>query len=52
MIFAVVNLVLLLALLYMTWDQNQRIEDLETIVYELAKNHEFYEEQQQEEEEQ
>jgi len=28
MIFAIVNLVLLLALVYMTWDQNQRIEDL------------------------
>lgn len=52
MIFAVVNIALLLALLYMTWDQNQRIEDLETVVYELAKDHEFYEEQQQEEEEQ
>jgi len=50
MIFAVVNLVLLLALLYMTWDQNQRIEGLETIVYELAKDHEFQEEQQKEEE--
>jgi len=47
MIFAIVNLVLLLALLYMTWDQNQRIEDLETIVYELAKDHEFQEEKEE-----
>ena len=35
MIFAIVSLALLLALLYMTWDQNQRIDDIEEVLTEM-----------------
>ena len=35
MIFATVNLVLLLALLYMSWDQGQRIDEIEDVLEEM-----------------
>ncbi len=44
MIFATVNLVLLLALLYMTWDQNQRIDEIEEVLEEMLTEEEGTEE--------
>lgn len=35
MIFATVNLVLLLLLLYMSWDQAQRIDEIEDVLEEM-----------------
>lgn len=40
MIFDTVNLVLLLALLYMTWDQNQRIDEIEEVLEEMLTEEE------------
>jgi len=44
MIFATVNLVLLLLLLYMSWDQAQRIDEIEDVLEEMLTEEESVEE--------
>jgi len=45
MIFATVNLVLLLALLYMSWDQGQRIDEIEDVLEEMLTEEESVEDE-------